>query len=75
MLKAGDKINIFYDEGDGMVEAHGYKVIEYDNGLLKVYRPGSKTKMAKLMPGADKDSQPEIFNIRSINFFKVEIKS
>jgi len=74
MLKAGDKVTLFYNEGEGVTEAPGYQVIEYDNGLLKVYRPaGKKGPLADLLPEV-KDSKPKIFNIRSINFFKVEIE-
>lgn len=74
MLKPGNKVSLFYNEGDGMVESHGYEVIEYDNGLLKVYKPAGKSELAHLFPGADKDSQPEVFNIRSINFLNVKIQ-
>lgn len=75
MLNRGDKICLFYDDGDGLVEAHGYQVIEYDNGLLKVFRPGNQSEIANLIPATGEASIPEIFNLRSTNFLKVEINA
>ena len=75
MLKPGDEITLFYNEGEGLTESPGYRVIEYDNGLLKVYKPaGKKGPLDEQLKLKREDSKPEIFNVRSINFFKIEIK-
>ena len=74
MLKPGDKVILFYSEGKSEYEAPGFEVIEYDNGLLKVYKPGKEAPIRKTLNVKPEDTKPTIFNMRSTNFFKVEME-
>ena len=86
MLEAGQKVNLTYYEGEEQTESYGWIVREYDNGLLKVYKPpGGITvefqavdKDKKVLSTREattewKGEKPVVFNLRSIGFLKVEL--
>jgi len=72
MLKPGDIVNLTYYKGQSEVEATGWVVDEYDNGLLKAHEPGGRVEVrGKVIEW--EDTKPTIFNLRSISFVKVEL--
>ncbi len=81
MLRPGRRVNLTYYEGATQIESYGWLVQEYDNGLLKVYNTGGKMRLvSKKMGGAIvekwvecEESEPVIFNLRSVGFLKVEL--
>jgi len=75
MLKHGDRVNLFYYEGEGQMQSPNWLVEEYDNGLLKATRePGEFLETVMNMEGRDKPKKETvIFNLRSIGFVKAEL--
>ncbi len=75
MLKPGDRVNLFYYEGEGQIEGPDWLVEEYDNGLLKATRePGTFLQTVLTKAGREKaKKETVIFNLRSIGFLKAEL--
>ena len=75
MLKPGDRVNLFYYEGEGQTQSPNWLVEEYDNGLLKATRePGEFLETVMTMGGREKPKKKTvIFNLRSIGFVKAEL--
>jgi len=72
MLKPGDKVNLTYYKGEIVVRDEGWVVDEYNGGLLKVHKPGSRVEVrGKVIEW--EDSEPTIFNLRSFGFLKAEV--
>lgn len=77
MLRPGQEVNLTYYEGESQIESYHWIVEEYDNGLLKVSRPAGELTVEGLSKEPIETkweaTKPEIFNLRSIGFLKVQL--
>ena len=76
MLRHGDKVKLCYYEGEAQVESY-WTVEEYDNGLLKVFKPAGdftvKGINGETTSMKEEATKPVIFNMRSIGFLTAEL--
>ena len=74
MLSPNDKVTIRYRDATGEVTESGWTVVEYDDGLVKLYYPaaayreGNNPNDIRVIPARTK-----ILNLRSYNFLSIDL--
>ena len=75
MLSPNDKVTIRYRDTSGIVVESGWNVVEYDDGLLKLYvsavtyREGTGPNDVRKIPARTK-----VVNMRSYDFLSADLE-
>ena len=75
MLSPNDKVTLRYHDATGDVIESGWTVVEYDDGLVKLYMPeathreGSSPKDVRVIPARTK-----VVNVRSYCFLSADLE-
>ena len=75
MLTKNDKVTIRYRDATGEVVESGWTVVDYDDGLVKLYMPGFTYREGS-SPTAPRKIPPrtKVVNMRSSSFLSADLE-